>query len=303
MDHPRAVFGKVHLPAGVQVPMLRGRPLSDGKLQVGVGLSAATQKREGLLNHYVTFELQTSGYAEAKYQSFIQTMKVVLRRGYAGSRWDFARSHVTKIPDMIYLLSPKELMPHFLYRAFVAARDAIPRRPAPKTFVAVYFCEQPPDPASRVTLSEETDRLGMNKLNLHWHLGDSVKQGVFRMQELLRQELERTGMGRLETSQDGSGLHGCLASHGHHADERQPTRRRRGHRLSRPRSRQPVPGGQLGVSVCRSRESNPDPGRVGSSARGHLRDRGLRPRVSCITEWRPSWTTRASCNNCQVIFF
>ena len=202
MDHPRAVFGKVHLPAGVQVPMLRGRPLSDGKLQVGVGLSAATQKREGLLNHYVTFELQTSGYAEAKYQSFIQTMKVVLRRGYAGSRWDFARSHMTKIPDMIYLVSPKELMPHFLYRGFVAARDAIPRRPAPKTFVAVYFCEQPPDPASRVTLSDETDRLGMNKLNLHWHLGDSVKQGVFRMQELLRQEIEHTGMGRLETSQD-----------------------------------------------------------------------------------------------------
>ena len=133
MDHPRAVFGKVHLPAGVQVPTLRGRPLSDGKLQVGVGLSAATQKREGLLNHYVTFELQTSGYAEAKYQSFIQTMKVVLRRGYAGSRWDFARAHMTKIPDMIYLVSPKELMPHFLYRGFVAARDAIPRRPAPKT--------------------------------------------------------------------------------------------------------------------------------------------------------------------------
>jgi choline dehydrogenase-like flavoprotein len=202
MDHPRAVFGKVHLPAGVQVPMLRGRPLSDGKLQVGIGLSAETQKREGLLNHYVTFELQTSGYAEAKYQSFIQTMKVVLRRGYAGNRWDFARAHVTKIPDMIYLVSPKELMPHFLYRGFVAARDAIPRRPTAKTFVAVYFCEQPPDPASRVTLSEDTDRLGMNKLSLHWHLGDSVKQGVVRMQELVRQELERSGMGRLETSQD-----------------------------------------------------------------------------------------------------
>ena len=31
MDHPRAVFGKVHLPAGVQVPMLRGRPLQRRK--------------------------------------------------------------------------------------------------------------------------------------------------------------------------------------------------------------------------------------------------------------------------------
>ena len=205
MDHPRAVFGKVHLPAGVKVPMLRGRPLSDGKLQVGVGLSPSTQRREGLLNHYVTLELQTSGYAEAKYQSFIQTMKVVLRRGYAGSRWDFARSHMTRIPDMIYLLSPKELMPHLVYRSYVALRDAIPSRPAPRTYVAVYFCEQPPDPQSRVTLSEETDRLGVNKLKLHWRIGDPVRQSVFRMQELLGRELERTGVGRLEAG-DGDPL-------------------------------------------------------------------------------------------------
>jgi len=202
MDHPRAVFGKIHLPPGRELPLLRGRPLPDGKLQVGVGLAPAVQERERLLNHYVTFELQTSGYAEAKYQSFIQTMKVVLRRGYAGSRWDFARSHLTDIPELVYLLSPKELMPHPVSRAFVALRDAIPRRPTPKTYVAVYFCEQPPDPASRVTLSDETDRLGMNKLKLHWHIDESVRQGVFRMQELLRSELERTGVGRLETARE-----------------------------------------------------------------------------------------------------
>jgi len=203
MDHPRTVFGKVHLPASSQLPLLRGRPLPDGKLQVGVGLSPRTQQQEALLNHYATFELETSSYAAAQYQSFIQTMKVVLRRGYAGSRWDFARSHLTDIPDLVYLLSPKELMPHFLYRAFVAAREAIPRRPTPKTFVVVYFCEQPPDLASRVTLAEEADRLGVPKLRLNWHIGDSVTQGVLRMQELLAGELERTGVGRLEA---GSGV-------------------------------------------------------------------------------------------------
>ena len=202
MDHPRTVFGKVHVPASSRFPLLRGRPLRDGKLQVGIGLSPSTQRRERLLNHYLTFELETSSYAAAQYQSFIQTMKVVLRRGYAGSRWDFARSHLTDIPELVYLLSPKELMPHPVYRAFVALRDAIPRRPTPKTYVAVYFCEQPPDPASRVTLSDETDRLGMNKLKLHWHIDESVRQGVFRMQELLRSELERTGVGRLETARE-----------------------------------------------------------------------------------------------------
>lgn len=202
MDHPRAVFGRVHLPAGCEIPLLRGRPLPDGKIQLGIGLSPGTQKRERLLNHYVTFELETSGYAEAKYQSFVQTMKVVLRRGYAGSRLDFAKAHLNRIPDMIYLLSPKELMPHSLYRAYVAARDVLPRRPSPKTYVAVYFCEQPPDPASRVTLSSERDRLGLNRLELHWRLDDSVREGVFRMQGLLRDKFAACGIGRLDASDD-----------------------------------------------------------------------------------------------------
>lgn len=200
MDHPRAVFGKVRLPAGCDIPLLRGRPLRDGKIQLGIGLSPGTQKRERLLNHYVTFELETSGYAEAKYQSFVQTMKVVLRRGYAGSRLDFARAHLNRIPDMIYLLSPKELMPHSLYRAYVAVRDMLYRRPSPKTYVAVYFCEQPPDPASRVTLSPDRDRLGLNRLELHWHLDATVRDSVLRMQGLLRDKFAASGIGRLEAS-------------------------------------------------------------------------------------------------------
>ncbi|MEP7246656.1 MAG: FAD-dependent oxidoreductase, partial [Gammaproteobacteria bacterium] len=62
MDHPRAVYGKVHLKASSKLSLLRGRPLPGGKLQLGIGLSAATQKAEGLLNHYLTLESQSSGY-------------------------------------------------------------------------------------------------------------------------------------------------------------------------------------------------------------------------------------------------
>jgi choline dehydrogenase-like flavoprotein len=192
------VYGKVHVRESCRLPLLRGRPLAAGKLQVGLGLSHQVQQAEGLLNHYLTLEAQSSGYTEAKYQSFVQTMKVVLRKGYAGSRWGFAKASVEQLPNMIYLLSPKELMPHPLYRAYVAARDAIPGRAVPRSFVAVYFCEQPPDPLSRVTLSEEKDRLGMNRLKLHWHIGSTVTESVQRMQGLLARELERTGVGRLE---------------------------------------------------------------------------------------------------------
>lgn len=200
MDHPRAVHGKVHVHASKKLALLRGRPLADGKLQIGIGLSAETQRREGLLNHYVTLESQTSGYTEARYQSLVQTMKVVLRRGHAGSRWDFARARLSDVPNLIYLLSPKELMPHLLYRTYVAARDAIPRRPAQQSFVVVYFCEQPPDRDSRVTLSTSVDSLGVNRLRLHWRLDESISRSVFRMQELLQRHVERTGIGVLEPS-------------------------------------------------------------------------------------------------------
>ena len=198
MDHPRAVFGRVHVPAGYRLRALRGRPLADGKLQIGIGLSAATQRRERLLNHYVTLEAQSSGYAEARYQALVQTAKVLMKRGHAGSRWDLRSMRIRDLQDMVYLLSPKELMPHPLYRLYVAARDLVPRRARPQTYMAVYFCEQPPDPDSRVALSAEPDALGVPRLRLHWRIDDSVVDSIRRMHDLLGRHLQAGGAGRVE---------------------------------------------------------------------------------------------------------
>lgn len=202
MDHPRAVHGRVHVPAGVKLKLLRGRPLPDGKWQVGIAMSPQAQRENQLLNHYVTFELQTSSYSAAKYQSFIQTMKVLMRRGHAGSRWGFAKKHLQDLPNMIYLLSPKELMPHQLYRALVTARDLVPRRPQPQTYVVVYFCEQPPNPTSRVTLSRDVDLLGVNKVDLDWRIDASVCESIDRMQRILGEDLTAAGIGRIETTEE-----------------------------------------------------------------------------------------------------
>jgi choline dehydrogenase-like flavoprotein len=201
MDHPRAVFGRVHVPEGRRLPLLRGRPVRDGKIQLGVGLTVEAQRREKMPSHYVTFEELTSGYAEASYQSVVQSMKVVLRRGHAGSRLDLLRKRAAEIPEMIYLLSPKELMPHAVYRAYVALRDLMPGRYGPKSFVAVYFCEQPPLPTSRVELSDRLDRFGLPQLKLHWDLDDAFVNSVLRMQELVRHEVRHSGFGRFEPGQ------------------------------------------------------------------------------------------------------
>jgi choline dehydrogenase-like flavoprotein len=202
MDHPRTVFGKVKIGAAQRLALLRGRPVASGKFQLGIGLSPQVQQQHGLLNHYLTLEEETSSYTEAHYQAFVQTMKVALRRGHAGSRFEFSQSRLSDIPNMIYLLSPKELMPHLVYRWYFAARQMVPRKAVARTYVVVYFCEQPPDPDSRVTLSDDTDRLGMPKLRLHWRIGDEVLDSVRRMQGLLAHELERRGIGQLQPSEE-----------------------------------------------------------------------------------------------------
>jgi choline dehydrogenase-like flavoprotein len=198
MDHPRSVFGRVRLAPGARLPLLRGRPVADGKLQLGIGVPPAIRRAEGLLNHYATLESEFSGYAAAGYQSLVKTAKVVLRKGYAGSRWEVGRSRLSDIQGMIYLLTPKELMPHPVYRLYWAARSALHPRPDGRARVVVYFCEQPPDRESRVTLGEARDALGQPRAVLRWRLGPEVTRSVLALQDRLAATLRASGIGELE---------------------------------------------------------------------------------------------------------
>jgi len=198
MDHPRAVFGKLRLRKDNRIPLLRGLPIKEGKVQFGLGFPPETLRREGLLNHYLTLEAEFSEYVAAKYQTFVQTMKVLLRRGYAGSRWKIGRSGLGQIPGMIYLITPKELMPHFAYRCYTTLRRALNPQAGGNTRVLVFFCEQPPDPESRVQLSTEKDGLGMNRIALHWRIGEEVGRSVLRLRQALAEAMRERGLGCLE---------------------------------------------------------------------------------------------------------
>ena len=202
MEHPRAVFGAVRVEPGRRLPLMRGWPLPDGKVQLGISLSPEVQAREGLLNHYLTFEEAFSGYAEHHYQAAIEVGKVLLRRGHAGGRLELGKARqAPAVQDFIYLLSPKEILPHRVWRLATLARY----RWAPdkaRRYILVYFCEQPPDPASRVYLSSKTDRFGLNRLVLDWRIPDGVHRSVYRLQELLGRTLEQSGLGALEPGAD-----------------------------------------------------------------------------------------------------
>ncbi len=199
MDHPRTAFGRVRVRAGVALPLARGWPLRDGRVQLGFALPPALQAREELLHHYATLEEEHSGYTEQHYQTAIELGKVLLRRGHAGSRLDLGRiRQAARLDSLVYLLPPKEILPFPLWRAWRILKSRLESRRRERRYVVVYFCEQPPLAESRVMLDDSRDALGLPRVRLDWRIPVSVHASLERLQHHLARAFAASGLGTLE---------------------------------------------------------------------------------------------------------
>lgn len=199
-DHPRTIFGRIKLARPVSLPYLLGMPISSGKVQIGLRLSDRMQRAERLLNSYVSLEPQLSPLAELQYESAVNAAKILLKRGHAGRRSDVFRRHRGELRDMIYLLTPKEIMPHSVYRLYAWLKRRIRRTTTASHLTVINFCEQAPNPLSRVYLSDKRDALGMQTLVLDWRLTEHEPRSINRLHEVLGQAVESVGLGTLETN-------------------------------------------------------------------------------------------------------
>jgi choline dehydrogenase-like flavoprotein len=66
-----------------------------------------------------------------------------------------------------------------------------------KAFQLNHMSEQLPNPESRVTLAGERDALGQRRAKLNWQLSGLDMKTIIRSQEVIDQELRRSGLGRL----------------------------------------------------------------------------------------------------------
>lgn len=73
------------------------------------------------------------------------------------------------------------------------------KRNANNVYVVVR-AEQAPNPNSRVTLTRETDALGIPRIALDWRFSDIDKRTVSTLMSVFDRELQRCKLGRLETS-------------------------------------------------------------------------------------------------------
>lgn len=199
MDHPRAVFGRVKLSKKLKLDHLLGMPVKGGKMQLGIGLSEKIQAEEGLLNNYLTLEPCYSIGSMELYEAFVKLMKRLLRKGYSGKRFDFKNQEMAEVPEMIYLLTPKELLPHFIYYTYYKYSRLVKHVVANLTHLSIVnYSEQEPDMASRVYLDNEKDRLGMPKLALDWKLSDRSLNSSLRLMHLIDKHFRSRGAGFVE---------------------------------------------------------------------------------------------------------
>lgn len=67
-----------------------------------------------------------------------------------------------------------------------------------KVFRLTLLTEQAPNPSSRVTLCDERDALGQERVRLDWRLSAQDMRSIVRAQEIIDAEFRRAGLGRLK---------------------------------------------------------------------------------------------------------
>jgi choline dehydrogenase-like flavoprotein len=72
------------------------------------------------------------------------------------------------------------------------------RHREPDVFELVTMAEQTPNPASRVTLSDKRDALGLRRLDLDWRFSQIDLDGIVRSQEVVAEALQDAGLGAVE---------------------------------------------------------------------------------------------------------
>ena len=211
MDHPRAVFGQIELQRNIDLRQYLSVPVAGGLVQAGLGLSDVLQNEKALLNSYVYFETGHSKLVENSYNSSVQVMKRILRKGYAGSRLKLNR--LPSVQDLIYQLTPREILPHDLYRLYCQGRRFV--KTHARKLVLVNHCEQIPNRNSRVSLSNRTDRFGNPLPKLDWRMDSREIETIVFLQNKIKKWVEDNKIGKMTT--DANDLtEECFLDASHH---------------------------------------------------------------------------------------
>lgn len=230
MCHVEGKAAVAHFVPGTPVVFRYERDQSGVYMRRRFTVPAETQRRLGLTN--VILRIESPLIADPAHRdpilSAIWISRTFLKPEYA--RKIAAFGHRGKVAGTFAVLAAQHarniilgapelacFAADWLTRHVLAARKlpyVVTRGPG-EGFTLDYNGEQIPNPNSRVTLGDETDRFGVPRIKVDWRASPQDIAGVLETHRLLARRLEASGIGKLDIDEDAI-RQGYGATGGHH---------------------------------------------------------------------------------------
>ncbi|HEU0100186.1 MAG TPA: GMC family oxidoreductase [Allosphingosinicella sp.] len=185
MEHPHARGGRIVDGAAWRLLKAFGRRHRVGgqDLAALISPSEALQRREGILNTSLTIVArQPQGRRQ-----------FIGMKAYSGLKHSMAP---TKRGRALWMVTKKAA--GWAQRHIDPARPWLLHKLGNLEVALLVRGEQAPNPASRVTLSGDTDAAGVPRVKLDWRLSEIDVRSVAILVETLGRELDRLGLGKVE---------------------------------------------------------------------------------------------------------
>ena len=199
MEHLHFTSG-IFVPAHAQV--YESAALYSGIHKVGqvpvIGKLALTEevlRRERLLNQNVQLIPRSVSDADlyssilSKGTTSFQAVRSAVRRGHLPKAFGGHLRNIISDLDALGISAYRKIRRDIIGK--VATGEGV------QAFHLAHIAEQTPNPDSRVSLADECDCLGLNRVRLHWQLSAIDILSTVRTQQIIGEELRRAGLGRL----------------------------------------------------------------------------------------------------------
>lgn len=178
------------LDGNVPDSLLASRTGDYGDIWTELGLPPSIQARERMLNTVLWFGRGLDEfYLKASNSKGVQSLNYLFGRDDAVDETEDLASHIGNIVRDL-----DDILISGYRRAFIGSV------PARKYYDCVVRLDPSPNANSRVTLMQDRDKLGVNKIQVSLQLNSSDKFSVQRAVELLGTELGRLGLGRVQST-------------------------------------------------------------------------------------------------------
>jgi choline dehydrogenase-like flavoprotein len=214
MEHPYLISGKAQLSDSAKFYTQINFPVGETFLATGLGLSKAVQEREQILNFGLRL-LAIDEWLEAYKRLRSRTQPTIRHKAFPTiAEGRKHRGEMSVMADFLKVISSLDRLADKAYKKLFKKSFSAGQ----SNFCDIHLIgEQAPNPDSRITLSKERDRLGLNRVQLDWRLSPIDKYTIKRSQQLIAQEFARSGLGQfqIELTDDDTSWQSVTGSYHH----------------------------------------------------------------------------------------